>query len=537
MSLSFPSIQDFIHFSWDQIQPYFDALESQELSPDTVESWLSEWSRLRELLHERAARVRVATVLDTTDPEAETAYDAFLQEIYPHMQAGNNALTQKLLGSGLQVPGMGLPMRKMQVEAELYREENLPLQSQELTISKSFNKVIGAQTVEWEGEEYTITQISPRYQKANRADRQRIWERVENREATDRDAINGLWVEVLDLRLQQAANAGYVGDYRAYRWQYLKRLDYTPADCRVFHDAIEEVAVPVAAAIYEKHRRRMGVESIRPWDLDLYQQTFPIQARDLQPYSEESELEERGSAIFHQVDPVLGTYFDTLRREGFMDLPNRKGKGPGAFCTTYEASRRPFIFMNGVGQASDVNTLLHESGHAFHGFETFNLPYYHQRWPSMEFAEVASTAMELLASPYLTRDVGGFYNTQDAALAPGPASRKAAALLAVYGGGGRFPALGIRAPGGSRGSRSVRRGLVGGVGPVYPRDRLGWARARQIPRLAPQTPYPPFTVLLYRVWAGPAGGGADLGQGPAGPGGCSRGLPPGACAGWNGFDP
>jgi len=58
--------------------------------------------------------------------------------------------------------------------------------------------------------------------------------------------------------------------------------------------------------------------------------------------------------------------------------------------------------------------MLHEGGHAFHGFESANLPYYQQGEVTMEFAEVASMAMELLAAPFLTAENGGFYNHADA---------------------------------------------------------------------------------------------------------------------------
>ena len=70
--------------------------------------------------------------------------------------------------------------------------------------------------------------------------------------------------------------------------------------------------------------------------------------------------------------------------------------------------------MNAVGTHSDVQTMLHEGGHAFHVFESDQLPYSSQRDVGMEFAEVASMAMELLSAPYLTKDFGGFYEIEDA---------------------------------------------------------------------------------------------------------------------------
>ena len=417
MPLTFPTSTDFNTLPWTDLQPTLDDLQSRELTADTVNAWLADWSRLGELLRERGARIRVATLKDTTDAEAEAAFRDYLKNIFPHAQKANNALTKKLLESGLVPAGMEIPLREMRVEAELFREENLPLQTEEHQISIQFNKIVGAQTVEWEGEETTITQLGPIFQQSARATREKMWRMIDEREQADRAAINELWKQVLQLRLQQAANAGFQADYRAYRWQLLSRFDYTPDDCRTFHDAIEQVAVPAAGRIYEKHRQRLGVETLRPWDLDLYQQTYPIFSDEISPFDGEAELLDRGSAVFHLVDSALGAYFDTMRGAGLIDFLNRKGKGPGAFCTSFAASHLPFIFGNAVGQASDVNTLLHESGHAFHNFETFNLPYTHQRNPPMEFNEVASMAMELLASPYLTQDKGGYYTPEESARA------------------------------------------------------------------------------------------------------------------------
>jgi oligoendopeptidase F len=65
-----------------------------------------------------------------------------------------------------------------------------------------------------------------------------------------------------------------------------------------------------------------------------------------------------------------------------------------------------------------VRTLLHEAGHAFHGFATTeHLPYLKQRRYGSEMAEVASMSMELLASPYLRKRDGGFYEDADYARA------------------------------------------------------------------------------------------------------------------------
>jgi oligoendopeptidase F len=100
-----------------------------------------------------------------------------------------------------------------------------------------------------------------------------------------------------------------------------------------------------------------------------------------------------------------------------LDLGTRKGKAPGGYCETLQHRGRPFIFMNAVGVADDVSTLLHEAGHAFHAFAAHAQPLIWQRHPGLEMCELASMSMELLAAPYLGADHGGFFAPEDLARA------------------------------------------------------------------------------------------------------------------------
>jgi oligoendopeptidase F len=121
--------------------------------------------------------------------------------------------------------------------------------------------------------------------------------------------------------------------------------------------------------------------------------------------------------MFEQVDSVLARHLAVMAEEGLLDLDTRAGKALGGYCSSLVWRQRPFIFMNGNGAHDDVQTMLHEAGHAFHAFESFDLPYIWQMDVPMEFCEVASMGMELLAAPYLTREAGGFYSPAEAARA------------------------------------------------------------------------------------------------------------------------
>lgn len=394
-------------WTWEDIEPFYERLTKRPLTTDTVHEWLSEWSQLSNLISETYARLRLKTTLDTTDSMAEISLTNFLNQIYTPSQRWDQQLKTKLLDSGLTPDGMALPLRKMRTDAALYTEDNLDLFTQEVKLGSKYNRIIGTQTVTWDGETRTVTQLQPYYQTPDRAQREEIWQLIADRRLRDRDALNELWQEMLLLRQKIAYNAGFE-TYLAYKWSALKRFDYTPDDSRRFHEAIAEVVVPAVQRSFDQVQAELGVETLRPWDLmaDAYGLSFPA----LRPFSDVAALEAGTANMFRQVDPALGEYFEVMRAEQLLDMANQPGKAPGAYCTYFATEKRPFIFMNAVGTAEDIRTMLHEAGHAFHTFESRQLPYHQQRHPGHEFSEVASMAMELLASPYLGGESGGFYD-------------------------------------------------------------------------------------------------------------------------------
>ncbi len=403
---------DFMKWTWTDISPYYDVLIDQEVNASNVMAWMANWSRLSARILETYQRLYVSITVNTADPEALGRYETFLDHVYPRYQAAEQRLKEKLLASGFIPDDFEIPLRNMRTQADLFREVNLPLLSEELKLSAEYDKIIGAQTVEWEGKEITISQLQPVYLDSNRSVRERAWRMAAQRQLEDREGINQLWAKFLDVRGQLAVNAG-MANYRDYRWQQLLRYDYTPQDCQAFHEAIELVVVPAASRAYEKRRQRLGVEALRPWDLNLDPTGMP----PLRPFVEVEELVAKTAAIFHQVDPQLGAFFEIMRQENLLDLENRKDKAPGGYCTEFVVAHRPYIFMNSVGIHDDVQTLLHEGGHAFHVFESAGLPFVQQLEVGIEFAEVASMGMELLSAPYLAERYGGFYSEKDAARA------------------------------------------------------------------------------------------------------------------------
>ena len=401
---------EFADMNWSEVEPRMDELVARELTAGNLNEWLSDWSHLLSLIEEASSRLRTAAAVDTRDTEAERRFKDFREKIWSPAMTTDQKLRVKMLSCGLAMPeGLEMPMRRMRADVDTFCEANIPLLNEEKELQSEYDTILGSQTVQWEGEEITTSRIVGKLGDPDRDVRERAWRLRAERQLADRKPIGKIWRRLVYLRQQMAENAGFE-DFRALRWLEMYRFDYSPEDCFRFHGAVESVASPAVRRIYERYRSQLGVERLRPWDLDV----DPSGRPPLSPFSSAEELEEKTSAVFNLVDPHLGDYFASMRREGLLDLDNRKGKAPHAWCATYPLVRRPFIFMNAVGTERNVITLLHEAGHAFHVFEMAELPYYHQLEPPGEFCEVASMAMELLTAHYLSAGEHGFYTEEEA---------------------------------------------------------------------------------------------------------------------------
>lgn len=396
-------------WGWDEFRALYDMVSNIQLNSSTVRDFLTKWTELCELVDEAFTLLHVATTRNTADEEAKSHYYRFLDEIYPNVEKEDHGLKKKLLQSGLTPDGFQLPLKKMRTDEEIFREANLPLSAEEQKLGVAYSEVMASQTVEWEGKEVTIAQLKPVFYQQDRSARERAWRLARRRQMDDREKIGEIWSKLLEIREQLAKNAGF-SDYRSYKWKQLKRFDYTPENCMEFHQAIEKVVSPVARSLYAKRAKALGVESLRPWDLQVDEKG----RQGLRPFENAQELKDGAVRIFGNVSDRLAKHFECMIQEDLLDLENRKNKAPGGYCTDFAVQKRPFIFMNAVGIHDDVQTLLHEAGHCFHVFEKAGLPFYQLYETPMEFSEVASMAMELMASPYLTRSKGGFYSEGDA---------------------------------------------------------------------------------------------------------------------------
>lgn len=392
---------DLVLGTWEAAEPFYRELAARPISSDAeLERWLVDFSELDAAFEEAGTSRYIAMTCQTDDPQREQAYLQFVEEVKPKREPIAHELRKKYVELAKRFP---LPVKRYEVldraarnAIEIYRDENVPLMTEDDVLRQSYQKIVAAMTVNYRGQEMTLQQLGRFLEEPDRAVREETWRLGSARFVADGPALDELYGKMIAVRDRIARNAACC-DYREYAFKAMERFDYTADDCLRFHDAIEAVVVPAVGRILERRRQQLKLDRLRPWDLAVDPENRP----PLRPFEKVDQLATGCSRVFHRVDGDLGKIFDTLRGQNLLDLDSRKGKAPGGYQAMYHERRLPFIFMNAVGTEGDVRTLLHEGGHAFHSWACRNDPLLAYRNYPTEFAEVASMGMECLALPFL----------------------------------------------------------------------------------------------------------------------------------------
>ena len=385
-----------------QIEPLYARLQDRVLqSTGDLERWLLDFSELTAAVEEYGSRRYIDKSCHTDDASIEQQFMQFVEEVEPKIKPLAFALQQKFLSSPavslLDEKRYGILIKQWRTEVELFRPENVQLETQITKLNNDYDKLCGAMMVEFDGKERTMQQMARYAEQTDRGLRQRAWEVSAARRLKDRDAIDDIFDQLMSVRSKIAENAG-MDSYRSYIWKAYKRFDYTPEQCLQFSDAIAKTCVPLVKKLDAERQEDLALGSLRPWDLTV----DPKNRSPLEPFKENEtgEFVDKTKAIFQRLSPDLAEEFESLRAHSNLDLESRKGKQPGGYQSTLQESRQPFIFMNAAGLQRDVETLLHEGGHAFHALAAKDEPLVFLRSAPIEFCEVASMSMELMGSEH-----------------------------------------------------------------------------------------------------------------------------------------
>ncbi len=388
---------DFTITEWGTIEPFFKELLGREIgSKEEMEKWLLDMSEVEAMLTEDICWRQIRMTCDTNNKELEESFTFFVMEIQPKIEPYAFALNKKLVESPfieeLDKDKYFTYLRSVRTSIELFREENIPLQSQLSVLQQQYGVITGQMGIEVNGQQYTLQQAAKFFESHDRELREEVYRKVNERRLQDKEKLDDLFSKLVTIRQQEASNAGFE-NYRDYKFKSLGRFDYTKEDCFDFHASVKEHVLPLAEELIKKKKAKLQLENFRPWDTEAE----PEGTKPLIPFTDSEDLINKTVECFTRLRPFFGDCLRQMDKMDHLDLESRNGKAPGGYNMPLAESGAPFIFMNAAGQMHDVTTMVHEGGHAIQSFLTHDLELSSFKNYPMEIAEVASMAMELFS--------------------------------------------------------------------------------------------------------------------------------------------
>jgi len=390
-------VQQDLQIVWEELHPLFlDLLNRPINSLSELEEWMQNRSELEAVLEEDAAWRYIRMTCNTTDEKLLHDFQYFATEIEPKIAPLNNQLNKKLIDSPfvkeLDSKKYFIYLRSVQKSLDLFREENIPLQTEIQLEQQKYQSITGSMSVILNEKEYTLEQASAFLKNTNRTIRETTWNAITTRRLEDKANLNELFNKLRVLRHQVAKNAGF-DNFRDYMFEAMGRFDYSPEDCYQFHDAIEKTIVPVLSIEAKRRKEKLGLENLEPWDMDV----DPSGKAPLKPFTDGEDLIQKTQQCFHKLDNYIGERIEIMKANNLFDLESRKGKAPGGYNYPLSESGAPFIFMNSANTFRDLTTMVHEGGHALHTFISADLELNDFKHLPSEVAELASMSMELIS--------------------------------------------------------------------------------------------------------------------------------------------
>lgn len=392
--------QDLTISSWEIIEPYFKELLQREInSKQELEKWLKDMSELEAAVNEDVCWRQIQMTCDTANKALEESFNFFCLEIQPKIQPYAFELNKKLLNSPftkeLDHDKYFTYLRSIRKSIELFREENVPIESEIAVLQQKYGMITGQMSVEVEGKTYTLQQAAKFFESHNRELREEVFKKIAERRYQDKDKLNDLFTQLISKRNQQALNAGFK-NYRDFKFKQLGRFDYVKEDTFRFHESVKLHVLPLVNKIHAHKKEKLKVDRLRPWDMEAEAEgTEP-----LTPFTTVTELLDKTIEVFTKLRPFFGDCLRKMNEMKHLDLESRKGKAPGGYNMPLAETGAPFIFMNAAKSMHDVTTIVHEGGHAIQSFLTHDLELSSFKDYPMEIAEMASMAMELFSMDY-----------------------------------------------------------------------------------------------------------------------------------------
>lgn len=256
-------------------------------------------------------------------------------------------------------------------------------------------KLIASAKINFQGEERTLATLTPFTLSKDRDIREKASKAKYDFFVEKEAEIDRIYDELVKVRTKIARKLGFE-NFVELGYIRMKRTDYNPEMVANFRKQVEEYIVPVASKLYERQRKRLGINT-----LTYYDEIFEFLNGNAEPKGDADWILNKGEKMYSELSAETKEFFDFMVKEELLDLIAKPGKASGGYCTYIPDYKAPFIFSNFNGTSADIKVLTHEAGHAFQVYSSRWIELPECNFPTNESCEIHSMSMEFFTWPWM----------------------------------------------------------------------------------------------------------------------------------------
>lgn len=292
-------------------------------------------------------------------------------------------------------------LKNMEISQRLADESIVPDMIEESSLTQQYSKTSATASAVFRGKTCNFYGLLKHMQSTDREERREAMMVWGDLYASIADKLDDIYDKLIAVRVSKAKKLGF-DSFIDFSYLNRGRYDYKADDVARFRKQVKDVIVPVCQKLRDAQAARLGIEKLHYYDEPLI---FP--EGNAVPKGTKDELVAKAQAMYRDISPETGKFFDCMVENELFDLETKPGKRPGGYCTFLSAYKVPFIFSNFNGTSADVDVLTHEAGHAFEAYTAArNVPLPEMVFPTSEVAEIHSMSMEHFAYPYMDQFFG-----------------------------------------------------------------------------------------------------------------------------------
>jgi len=325
--------------------------------------------------------------------------NAFCDQVGPILEGLVNQFYQVLLDSPFKqeiVDKYGQHLiRLADIKLKTFSDEVLEDLQTENELVTAYGKLVGRAKIEFRGQTYNLSTMTPFIQSEEREIRKEAQEAVTRFFENNEVKFDQLYDDLVQLRHKIARKLDF-DSYVELAYAQLARTDYGQEDVAIFREQVAEYIVPLRVEYNKRQAKRLGLATLKYYDKPL-----KFTGGNAIPAGDENWMREKASNMYRQLSKETDEFFKFMIEKGLLDLSSRDGKQPGGYCDYLSTYQAPFIFANFNGTEQDVEILTHEAGHAFQVYSSRHQWVTEYQWPTLEACEIHSMSMEYLTYPWM----------------------------------------------------------------------------------------------------------------------------------------